>query len=79
MKRRREHGDCDTRQGGRGCLVFGTKVCTYRKEPATVPAAKKWGTGLMEKGSVLWWILAAAIGAILAFSSMWVRGMAIEA
>jgi len=28
MKRRREHGECDTREGGRGCLVFGTKICT---------------------------------------------------
>jgi len=29
MKRRREHGECDTREGGRGCLVFGTKICTF--------------------------------------------------
>lgn len=32
MERRRQHGECDTREGGRGCLVFGTKVCTFQKK-----------------------------------------------
>jgi hypothetical protein len=79
MKRRREHGECDTREGGRGCLVFGTKVCTYRKKPTTrIEAAKKWVMSLVNKNA-LWWIVAAAIGAMLAFSLMWMRGIAIEA
>jgi hypothetical protein len=82
MKRRREHGECDTREGGRGCLVFGTKICIYRKKPLThMERAKKWGMGLMNRNVVLRWILAAAIGAMLAFSFMWMRGrgLAIEA
>lgn len=37
MKRRREHGECDTREGGRGCLVFGTKICTFRKRKWVIP------------------------------------------
>lgn len=31
MKRRREHGECETRPGGRGCLVFGTPICQSKK------------------------------------------------
>jgi hypothetical protein len=80
MKRRREHGECDTREGGRGCLVFGTKVCTYRKTPTTrIKAAKKWVVGLMDRNAALWWILAAAIGAILAIGLMWMTGVTVAA
>jgi hypothetical protein len=80
MKRRREHGECDTREGGRGCLVFGTKVCTYRKKPTTrIEATKKWVMGITNRNTALWWILAAAIGAIFAFSFMWMRGLAFGA
>jgi hypothetical protein len=80
MKRRREHGECDTREGGRGCLVFGTKICTYQKKPLTRGgAAKEWVMSFMKRNAALWWVLAAAIGAVLAFGFMWMRGLAIEA
>jgi hypothetical protein len=80
MKRRREHGECDTREGGRGCLVFGTKVCAYRKTPTTrIQAAKKWAMGVMNMNAALWWMLAAAIGAMLAVGVMWMRGVVIAA
>jgi hypothetical protein len=80
MKRRREHGECDTREGGRGCLVFGTKICTYQKKSLTrVGAAKKWVMSVMKRNAALWWVLAAAIGAVLAFGFMWIRGLAMKA
>jgi hypothetical protein len=79
MKRRREHGECDTREGGRGCLVFGTKICTYQKKPLTrAKAAKKWVMSFVNRNAAFWWILAASIGAVLAFSFMWMRSFAIE-
>lgn len=31
MKRRREHFECETRDGGRGCIILGTPVCTLKK------------------------------------------------
>lgn len=31
MLRRRQHVECQTMEGGRGCLVFGTKICEYRQ------------------------------------------------
>ncbi|KAK0129216.1 hypothetical protein ONS95_001151 [Cadophora gregata] len=60
MKRRREHGECDTREGGRGCLVFDTKVCTFRKpELGYVERIKN-----LLGASLLWWILAALVGVL---------------
>lgn len=35
MKRRREHMDCESREGGRGCIVLGTPVCTLKKKKQT--------------------------------------------
>ncbi|CCD53253.1 hypothetical protein BofuT4_P122720.1 [Botrytis cinerea T4] len=32
MKRRREHQECDTKPGGRGCLVLGRNICIDKKE-----------------------------------------------
>jgi hypothetical protein len=67
MKRRREHGECDIREGGRGCLVFGTKVCTFRRE-----RLGKWGLlreeiGLMvARNGLAWWISCALFGLVLA-------------
>ncbi|KAG4436785.1 hypothetical protein IFR05_007719 [Cadophora sp. M221] len=62
MKRRREHGECDTREGGRGCLVFDTKVCTFRKpELGRLERLKEW-----IGRNILWWILAALVGIGLA-------------
>ena len=31
MKRRREHQECDSKPGGRGCLVLGRDVCLDKK------------------------------------------------
>ncbi|KAF7868506.1 hypothetical protein EAF04_005037 [Stromatinia cepivora] len=31
MKRRREHQECDSKPGGRGCLVLGRSVCVEKK------------------------------------------------
>jgi hypothetical protein len=43
MKRRREHGECESREGGRGCIVLGTPVCTStkRRDP-TLLTMRKW-------------------------------------
>jgi hypothetical protein len=71
MKRRREHGECDTREGGRGCLVFGTGVCTFRK--------KKMGKfGEMRRFLERWrvvllWICAAVLGVLVAWGWMEMR------
>jgi hypothetical protein len=32
MKRRREHIECESRAGGRGCIVLGTPICTSKKK-----------------------------------------------
>lgn len=32
MKRRREHQECDSKPGGRGCLVLGRNVCLNKKK-----------------------------------------------
>jgi hypothetical protein len=33
MERRRRHDECEKTQGGRGCLVFGTKACEQKMGP----------------------------------------------
>ncbi|CZR62127.1 uncharacterized protein PAC_12024 [Phialocephala subalpina] len=70
MKRRREHGECETREGGRGCLVFETKVCEYRKERMTRwEKLKEWVS--TEGGrDVLWWVLVTVLGVGLGLVSM---------
>jgi hypothetical protein len=66
MKRRREHGECDTRIGGRGCLVFGTSVCGYRKkEKAPLMVLKRWARWATEGNAVFWWIFAALMGVVV--------------
>lgn len=63
MKRRREHGECETRAGGRGCLVFGTPVCGYKKkEKAPLMVVKRWARWATEGNAVFWWIFAALVG-----------------
>ncbi|PVH81146.1 hypothetical protein DL98DRAFT_417455 [Cadophora sp. DSE1049] len=74
MKRRREHGECDTREGGRGCLVFDTKVCTFRKpELGYLERIKKWLSM-----NVLYWILIAAVGVVPALYFMHLGSKAVE-
>jgi len=65
MKRRREHGECDTREGGRGCLVFGTGVCTFRKKnTGKLGEMKRF---LSRKRVLLMWICAAVLGILVAW------------
>lgn len=65
MKRRREHGECETRPDGRGCLVFGTKICTYqKKELSKISTFKKSFTKILGRvGMFLWWVSLALLGA----------------
>ncbi|KUJ16947.1 uncharacterized protein LY89DRAFT_585731 [Mollisia scopiformis] len=74
MKRRREHGECETREGGRGCLVFETKVCTYRKERmGRFEVFREWMTSSKKRREVLWWILVTIMGIVLAGGLMLMR------
>lgn len=54
--------DCDTREGGRGCLVFGTKVCTFKKPKVGRLALVRTGIG----AKVVMWIVVAFLGVLLA-------------
>jgi hypothetical protein len=68
MKRRREHGECDTREGGRGCLVFGTGVCTFRKKK--IGKFGEMRRFLERQRVVLLWIFAAVLGILVAWGWM---------
>jgi hypothetical protein len=72
MKRRREHGDCDTKKGGRGCLVFGSKVCTYeKKETGRLETVKKWAGKLISGNVVLWWLAALCLTLAFGWGQIW--------
>jgi hypothetical protein len=62
MERRREHGECETREGGRGCLVFGTKICTLRKTKTRWQRFKQSVENLARRNSILLWMLYALFG-----------------
>jgi hypothetical protein len=32
MRARREHGECSTEEGGRGCLVYGSRQCIWKED-----------------------------------------------
>ncbi len=73
MKRRREHGECDIQEGGRGCLVFGTKVCTFRKSKlGRWEATRRW----LRTNTVIWWIFIALIGIVPALGLVVKRSQA---
>ena len=75
MKRRREHGECDTREGGRGCLVFGTKVCTFRRERLGRLGILRERVRSQIRGSeIAWWISCALFGLVLALALNLLRG-----
>lgn len=75
MKRRREHGECDTREGGRGCLVFGTRICTFRKKRVGVlELGKRWSRKVFSVTAVLWFLVM-LMGAGLAWVWMELREM----
>jgi hypothetical protein len=76
MKRRREHGDCDTKKGGRGCLVFGSKVCTHeKKETGRLETVRKWVRKLCSRNVALWWLVA---GLALVFGWSQIRGIVVK-
>ncbi|KAH8597223.1 hypothetical protein B0O99DRAFT_618288 [Bisporella sp. PMI_857] len=66
MKRRREHGECDSTEGGRGCLVFGTPICTSRKRHSGLRGRLKIFMGrATDRDALYWWVLASLVGVIL--------------
>ena len=68
MKRRREHGECETREGGRGCLVFGTAVCAFRKRRMGWKAtAKRWTKKIFVDSTVILWVLLVMAGIAIAW------------
>ncbi|KAH8659236.1 hypothetical protein BGZ60DRAFT_382307 [Tricladium varicosporioides] len=69
MQRYREHDECDVtgREGGRGCLVYGTKICTSRKELTRFGKAKKFAQGLRSWNVLLWWFSVAVAGLLMAW------------
>lgn len=72
MKRRREHGECETRPGGRGCLVLGTSVCEVRKERMASSVMKRRLEGLLSGKMIDWWVLAGLLGLLIALAGGWV-------
>jgi len=72
MKRRREHGECDTQHNGRGCLVFGTNICTFpRKRFGPLQRASRWMErswilGFLRMNVALYWVLIVVFGLVLA-------------
>jgi hypothetical protein len=42
MARRRQHGECEVAEGGRGCLVLGTKTCEWKKARSPGIRIRKW-------------------------------------
>ena len=71
MKRRREHGECETRPGGRGCLVLGTSVCEVRREKMTSEILKRNVKGLLRGDAVIWWVVVALMGLLGAVAAGW--------
>jgi hypothetical protein len=68
MKRRREHGECEMKVGGRGCLVFGTPVCSHKKiERGALATVKKMGRSVAEY-QVLLCVLVALVGVMVGLS-----------
>ncbi|TVY87159.1 hypothetical protein LAWI1_G006248, partial [Lachnellula willkommii] len=71
MKRRREHGECDTREGGRGCLVFGTGICTFRrKRVGLLETTKRFILRLGSSNVLVWWMCLAVMGVLVAWFCM---------
>ena len=42
MKRRREHIECENKEGGRGCIILGTPICKSKKKQAPWAVMKGW-------------------------------------
>jgi hypothetical protein len=66
MKRRREHGECETRPGGRGCLVLGTAVCETRKGKIASRNLKGRLGSICRGRERILWVLTALLGIVVA-------------
>jgi hypothetical protein len=64
------------RQNGRGCLVFGTAVCTYRRDNNVgIKRVKKFVRMVFYLHAVFWWMcLGAFLGVVMAYGPYgWTR------
>ncbi len=77
MKRRREHFECETseRPGGRGCLVYGTRICVHKRVPSKLAIMRDWVGGNLWGNFVFWWAVVATLGLVLALAGSRVWGM----
>jgi hypothetical protein len=74
MKRRREHGECDVREGGRGCLVYGSAVCTFvNKKTPPLHGLGKWAETLLHETSRVLWVLTFLLGLGLTWAWAWMN------
>ena len=74
MKRRREHGECEAKVGGRGCVVLGTPVCTFRKvERRWWMRMSKRMWSFVQANPVLLWLVIALLGIVVAGSCIRVQ------
>lgn len=71
MKRRREHGECETKPGGRGCLVLGTAVCEVRREKMASEVFKRRLGGMLREPTMIWWLLVGILGVAIAVLGGW--------
>jgi hypothetical protein len=65
MLRRRQHGECEFRPGGRGCLVLGTRSCEWKKARSPWVRIRRW---LYHNVSLLVCLLAAMLSLFCATS-----------
>jgi len=79
MKRRREHGECDIREGGRGCLVFGKSVCEFKKmEKGRLAMMRRWGRSVVKGIEVFWFVFVALAGVLVGMGWREMRGRGLE-
>lgn len=53
MKRRREHQECDSKPGGRGCLVLGRSICLDKKDDSHLKVVWRY----VRSGIPLWLVV----------------------
>ncbi|KAH8804679.1 F-box domain-containing protein [Xylogone sp. PMI_703] len=66
MKRRREHFECDSQPGGRGCLIYGTDFCVNKKKRSALLRVSKWTTSMLQT-SMAWWLSIGFVGLVCAW------------
>ena len=57
MRARRRHDECGVEEGGRGCLVYGSKICVWKERKRWYDG---WG-GVLKNGTLNPMILSAGI------------------